>query len=378
MPMNLSKISSYFEYENKKALTKDEISRSRKRFFSKIKDEFVTTDDGTLSLKFEDTMHSKIGALKESLNVYSIPSRISNRERLLDICSGFGYNTLYAVHLNPNLKADMIEKFWEISATSLFLILPKNYSFLEKDFQRVKGAIENRLGEMGIIKNIFHEKDENINLYIGEAEHLLLDIKERYDAVFFDPYKDTVSPELYTVEFAKLMSEKLKEGGMISSYVSSYGLRSALSNFLNIGRVDLPLKKVEGTSASFSKEELSIGTYEERVIALTDLGVPYRKFKTRSMILSKRSEERNLMRNRYLLSSSKRDIVNFEDAFNGKNEPLRKKLERFGLNKELVTYITCPQRKKCVCEKCEESYDTSSKRIKEMRRRIYRIKGANY
>ncbi|KYC49101.1 MAG: hypothetical protein AMQ22_01731 [Candidatus Methanofastidiosum methylothiophilum] len=133
--MDISKISDYFESENSKILTKKEIIESRRNFFLSIKDEFIVTDDGSLSLKFQDTMHSYIGALKERLHAYSIPSRIAERKKLLDICSGFGYNALYALNHNPKLNIDMVEKFWEISAVSLIIPLPESYSFLlpEKD-----------------------------------------------------------------------------------------------------------------------------------------------------------------------------------------------------------------------------------------------------
>ena len=47
--MDLSTIASYFALENKGSLTKKEIEESRREFFLGIKDEFIVTDDGTLS-----------------------------------------------------------------------------------------------------------------------------------------------------------------------------------------------------------------------------------------------------------------------------------------------------------------------------------------
>ncbi|MEN6378508.1 MAG: MnmC family methyltransferase [Methanofastidiosum sp.] len=372
--MDLSKITDYFESENNKALSKNEVTESRRDFFLSIKDEFIITDDGSLSLKFQDTMHSYIGALKERLHAYSIPSRIAERKRLLDICSGFGYNALYALHHNPKLKIDMVEKFWEISAVSLIIPLPENYSFLTPEFERIKGAVEHKLCEMGLIKNLAYENDPNLRLHIGEAEEVLFNMQDKFDVIFFDPYKSEVSPELFTIEFVKLMLERLEEKGIFLTYLSNYAIRSALSCYLNIGKVDLPLKKVEGTIASSYKEDLPIDPYEERIIALTELGVPYRKAGSPEEILLKRQEERVLMKNKYLLPSSKRNIVNFEDAFLGGDALLRKRLEDFGLTKESAEYIICPQNEECICKKCQKRYETSSERIREMRRRIYEIK----
>jgi tRNA U34 5-methylaminomethyl-2-thiouridine-forming methyltransferase MnmC len=376
--MELSIISDYFESENNKSLSKKEAIESRRDFFLDIKDEFIITDDGSLSLKFQDTMHSYIGALKERLHAYSIPSKIAERKRLLDICSGFGYNALYALYHNPKLEIDMVEKFWEISAVSLIIPLPENYSFLTLEFERIKGSVESKLHEMGLIKNLAYENDSNLRLHIGEAEEVLSKMQAKFDVIFFDPYKSEVSPELFTIESVKLIVDRLEENGIFLTYLSNYAIRSAISCYLNIGKVNLPLKKVEGTIASRSKEELPIDSYEEKIIALTELGVPYRKAETPEGILLKRLEERAFMKNKYLLPSSKRSIVNFEEAFSGSDLYLKKRLEDFGLTKESAEYIICPQKEECVCKKCQKRYVTSSERIREMRRRIYEIKNFNH
>ena len=78
-----------------------------------------------------------------------------------------------------------------------------------------------------------------------------------------------------------------------------------------------------------------------------------------------------------MLQSSKRNIVNFEDAFTGNDISLKKKLEEFGLTKETAEYIICPQKEGCICKKCVKRYNSSSERIREMRRRLYEIKGFN-
>lgn len=376
--MDISIIKEYFESENRKDLTPKEVLLERNNFFLKIKDQFILTQDGSLSLKFEDTMHSYIGAIKERLEAYTKPSRISEREKLLDICSGFGYNALNALYYNPSIKIQMVEKYWEISAVSLFIPIPENYSLMEEQFVRLKGAVEHRLHEMGFIKNLAYKNDPNITLHIGEAETVLEEIEGKFDVIFFDPYKADVSPELFTIDFVKQLLGKLDEKGIFLTYLSNYAIRSALSCYSNIGKVTLPLDKVEGTIASTSSEEQSLGQYEERIIALTELGVPYRKAKTPQEVLKGREEERKLMRNKFLLPSSKRNIVDFEAAFYGEDTKLKKRLEDFGLTKESAMYLICPQKEECICGKCKTRYKTSSERIIEMRKRILEIKGFNH
>jgi len=376
--MDISIIRNYFEYENKQNLSSKELLEERNNFFLEIKEQFIVTDDGSLSLKFEDTMHSYIGAIKERLEAYTKPSKISERERLLDVCSGFGYNALNALYYNPSLKIDMIEKFWEISAVCLFIPLPDNYSFLNESFERIKGSVEYQLHELGLIKNLAYKNDPNIKLHIGEAETVLQKIEDKFDVIFFDPYKSDVSPELFTIDFVKRLLDRLDEKGIFLTYLSNYAIRSALSCYSNIGKVRLPLDKVEGTIAAINREESSLGEYEERIIALTELGVPYRKANTPEEVLKGREEERKFMRNRYLLPSSKRNIVDFESAFFGEDTNLRKRLEDFGLTIESTQYILCPQKEDCICGRCSNRYITSSERIKEMRKRILEIKGFNH
>lgn len=376
--MDISIIRDYFEYENKQNLSSKEVLEERNNFFLEIKEQFIVTDDGSLSLKFEDTMHSYIGAIKERLEAYTKPSRITEREKLLDVCSGFGYNALNALYYNPSLKIDMIEKFWEISAVCLFIPLPENYSSLNEQFERIKGSVEYELHNLGLIKNLAHKNDPNIKLHIGEAETALLKINDKFDVIFFDPYKSNVSPELFTIDFVKQLLGKLDKNGIFLTYLSNYAIRSALSCYSNIGKVRLPLDKVEGTIAAINREESSLGEYEERIIALTELGVPYRKANTPEEVLKGREEERKFMRNKYLLPSSKRNIVDFESAFFGEDANLRKRLEDFGLTKESAQYIVCPQKEDCLCGRCKNRYKTSSERIKEMRKRIFKIKGFNH
>ncbi len=87
-------------------------------------------------------------------------------------------------------------------------------------------------------------------------------MNSKFDVIFFDPYKSEVSPELFTIEFVKQLLDKLDEKGIFLTYLSNYAIRSALSCYSNIGKVKLPLNKVEGTIATINREEASLGLYE--------------------------------------------------------------------------------------------------------------------
>ena len=94
-----------------------------------IKNNFlVRTDDGTYTIKSEngnELMHSRVGALTEAFEKFALPSDIRNLKspRVLDLCSGLGYNTLAALIHNENCLIDMIEIINPASAIFPIFIL---------------------------------------------------------------------------------------------------------------------------------------------------------------------------------------------------------------------------------------------------------------
>jgi len=136
----------------------------------------------------------------------------------LDICSGLGYNTASCIEClgdEVNIKIDMVEISLETLALTLLLEAPlESYRIIQK-------SVEDKLYGDGNIKCRHFEEEvpENIriDIHIDDARVAvgnLVDDKT-YDAIFLDPFSPLKSPELYTVEFFRLLKSLLKPDGII-------------------------------------------------------------------------------------------------------------------------------------------------------------------
>ncbi|MBP2201388.1 tRNA U34 5-methylaminomethyl-2-thiouridine-forming methyltransferase MnmC [Methanococcus voltae] len=308
-------------------------------------DMLVKTDDGTYTLKSEDTdelMHSRVGALTEGIEKFAIPSMVEMRDscNILDLCSGMGYNAMACLSKNKNCNIDMVE----ISKETLFLSLCLDIPL--KEHELIKEAyfeFFNNFNDIDIDKDIDKDmvKKEsnskrdvngNIQVFNDDARVILQKMPNNYyDIVCHDAFSPARDPVLYTVEFLDLMYKKLKDGGMVISYSSSIPFRSALfeigynvyegvsvgrkrgitiafkgkpiyhticnnDNAINENKLDKNENDNHNTNNNCELQRIS--EVDERLIALSPIGIPYYDEK-----LDKTSEEiifnRDIMRDEF-------------------------------------------------------------------------------
>ncbi|MBP2172695.1 MnmC family methyltransferase [Methanococcus voltae] len=308
-------------------------------------DMLVKTDDGTYTLKSEDTdelMHSRVGALTEGIEKFAIPSMVEMRDscNILDLCSGMGYNAMACLSKNKNCNIDMVE----ISKETLFLSLCLDIPL--KEHELIKEAyfeFFNNFNDIDIDKDIDKDmmKKEsnskrdfngNIQVFNDDARVILQKMPNNYyDIVCHDAFSPARDPVLYTVEFLDLMYKKLKDGGMVISYSSSIPFRSALfeigynvyegvsvgrkrgitiafkgkpiyhticnnDNAINENKLDKNENDNHNTNNNCELQRIS--EVDERLIALSSIGIPYHDEK-----LDKTSEEiifnRDIMRDEF-------------------------------------------------------------------------------
>lgn len=201
-----------------------------------------------------------------------------------------------------------------------------------------------------------------------------------YDAVFLDPFSPLKSPELYSVEFFKTLKVLMKDDGMILTYTSAAPVRSALVEAgFHVGEGPSFGGK-KGTIASSSAENIDkqLSSLDERMIALTDTGAPFRDPKLKdsgSEINKKREKEREYVRNRYKFASTVRAPVylcrDLEDS--RLKRRVLKNLHYMGfegLNSSKSRFIVCPQFDRCICGRNCRTFDNSRDRILEMSKRL--------
>lgn len=265
----------------------------------------VKTDDGSMTLRSEaegELMHSTIGAVKESFEKFALPSEINKLKepKVLDLCSGLGYNCLAALAENRKALIDMLE----ISPEMIFLSRYINNTIPEKEI--LNGALDSFF---------LNKKDDQINIYCGDARKLLQERKPSlYDLVFHDGFSPANAPQLYTAEFLTLLYSKMSEHALLLSYSSSIPFRSALINSgFYIGEGPSVGRKRGITLASIKKNDERVQSRlsfrDEKLIALSSIGIPYgdKNFQMTSYeIHNIRQEKRDLYKKMHPLLSTKK------------------------------------------------------------------------
>jgi chorismate dehydratase len=267
------------------------------------KNYLLTTDDGSSTLfleEYEQAMHSMSGAYEESLLKHIIPSKILlNKDaglKVLDIGFGLGYNVLALmnefINSQKSVKLDIIS-------------LEKDKYFSE--FMMNLKFNDSRDIIYGFIREVYISGEGNyhgINLKIlfGDARDTLQQLTGiKFHAVFQDPFSPSKNPELWTVDYFRLIKDLLENSGIITTYSSADQIRRAMIEAgLRIGRGPSVGKKREGTLASASDMITEINANEItellKNIKSTSYKDPCLNF-TRETILENRIIEMKKIRN---------------------------------------------------------------------------------
>ncbi len=367
-------------------------SKYRKELFLQTKDYFVKTDDGSYSIKSRlinnkvETLHTQSGAISESFKKFIAPLKLDYNEdiAILDICAGLGYNSSAAIfdflkHTDntTNLKIDMVEISPETLAAGMIVPSP----IAEHDI--VKKAIESQLILSGFaslnLEKTSIPENININVFIEDARLTVQSLPDNtYDAIFLDPFSQTMAPELFSCDLFREFNRLIRDDGIVTTYTSSAPVRGGfLEAGFHIGEGPVFGRFQGGTIASLNPDVLlkSLNINDERRVALSDVGVPFRDITLNSSskeIVDKRNEERALKRHHSLISSAvKTPIFLGEDM---DDEPLKRRVERnlakvniSGVKSEEAYYIIDAQN-----DYSEKStYEHNSRdRILEMNKRL--------
>jgi tRNA U34 5-methylaminomethyl-2-thiouridine-forming methyltransferase MnmC len=220
----------------------------------------------------------------------------------------------------------------------------------------------------------------HIDVHIGDARKVLGRLNKTFNTVFLDPFSPAKSPELYSLQFFQLLKKLVSDDGMILTYTNAAPVRYALIHAgFNVGAGPMVVGK-EGTIASNDADILlkPLSSDDERMIALSDAGTPYRdpELNLEPVIISEnRQKERISIRGNYKLASTVRTPLYLYNSI--KNERMRrrvkKQLIKIGIedfNSPGSRFIVCPQFNKCICFCGQGRFKNSGDRIKEMERRM--------
>jgi tRNA U34 5-methylaminomethyl-2-thiouridine-forming methyltransferase MnmC len=352
----------------------------------------VKTDDGSYTLNSNsrngnsETMHTYHGAITESLEKFVKPARLEGKGkvRVLDICSGLGYNAASCIEFlddETEIEIDMVEISKETVAASLLIENPV------ESYEIIKMVIEEKLFEEEIIGFKFHKSEIpdriNISIYLNDARDVVkgFEGKNRYDAVFLDPFSPSKCPELYTLEFFLKLKNLLQDDGIILTYTSAAPVRSAMIIAgLHVGEGPKFGRKSGGTVAAkkFEIIEKSLSCNDERMVALSDAGIPFRDpqlNESSDEIINMRETERKSVRGvQRFASTVKTPLYLYKNVEDSRLKIRVIKNINLLLIDNLIydksAYVVCPQFEECICSCRTGKIDSSSGRINEMIKRL--------
>lgn len=402
----LSLIREWFEMEKKGDVN------AFKWVSHKMKKYLVKTDDGTYTLRSNEfnssfeTMHTSSGAYLEAKEKFVNPAGFQGKKKItiLDICSGLGFNSAAALEIILNsaqrvvdeieiddvekeigveIEIDMVEISLETLAASLIIPSPSDSHAV------IKKAIENYLITHEHLK--FPQEDKKIphnveiSVYCKDAREMVTELppNKKYDAIFLDPFSPAKSPELYSYDFLLKLSSLLKSDGLILTYTAAAPVRYSLINIgLHVGEGPA-MGRSGGTIASYdlNKVSKSLSENDERMIALSDAGIPYKDPELTdngNEISKRRQKERIALRGKYKMASTVKTPIYL--ARNIDDERTKRRvlnhLKIFGiddLNSKKARFLVCPQFNQCICNCKGERPSNSRERVKEMEKRLNSI-----
>jgi tRNA U34 5-methylaminomethyl-2-thiouridine-forming methyltransferase MnmC len=241
------------------------------------------TADGSFTFfseTFNEDFHSIYGARQEAQKKFVEPCELPQKAQLgedlflLDLCYGLGYNTACALEtiwqINPHCQI-----YW--IGLEFDLLVPQEAIAcgLFSDFSPLVIDVLKKIAQNQEIKtDNFQGK-----LLIGDARISINEvIKSRFksDAIFLDPFSPPKCPQLWTVEFLKLVSNCLKPTGKIATYSCAASVRKALLLAgLYIGSTPNVGRRTPSTIASF-QDEFEDLSQEEIEHLQTRASIPYR------------------------------------------------------------------------------------------------------
>ena len=181
----------------------------------------IITEDGSPTLynkEYDETYHSKSGAIEETVEKFIKPCRIkelakSGKLRILDVCFGLGYNAIAAIDAaldsNKDCEIEIVSLEKELFLDKLKELNPnlKHYHIIEKlQFDPITNSYT------------YEEKHIYLKIKIGDARETIKKVNGKFGAVFLDPFSPKKNPELWTAEFFQEIFKRMIKESILATY----------------------------------------------------------------------------------------------------------------------------------------------------------------
>lgn len=262
------------------------------------------TDDGSytfFSEEFDELFHSHSGAKQEAQYKFIEPCQIKekitikNTIKILDICYGLGYNTATCLEtiwkINPEIKIELLALENDINVPLQAIDANLLNNFSDWVVHNLNNLANNHKIETKTLKG---------QLLLGDARQTIQTVINQNfqaDAIFLDPFSPPKCPQLWTVEFIKLVSQCLEKEGYLATYSCAASVRTALQlTGLKIGATRSVGRRSPGTIANWNGNNLPLLSQQEKEHLQTRAAIPYRDptlKDTAQTIKERRQKEQN-------------------------------------------------------------------------------------
>ncbi len=249
----------------------------------------ILTGDGTPTLVHSvhgEACHSRSGAWTQARERYARGCRLQERAsqggltslRLLDVGTGIGLNVAAALQAVATSGVELVVHSLERDPS----VLLRAHELLDQfpeDARRwvepVVRAIQEALAAperaaSGVVLTAPGGVRARLHLHVGDARTTLgsLSPRERFDAVFLDPFSPRVEAELWEPAFLAAIAARMANGSWLATYSVSLAVRAGLAAAgLRVGSGPAVGAKHEGTLASPDEEPPPLAPRTARRVA---------------------------------------------------------------------------------------------------------------
>jgi tRNA U34 5-methylaminomethyl-2-thiouridine-forming methyltransferase MnmC len=184
--------------------------------------------DTLYSTEYQQTFHSKHGALTETEHVFldgtGVKQRVAAREptRILEVGFGTGLNFWATVRHSRAASTSLHYVALEKHLLPAVTLAQLNHSQLFEDIEDIRRAFltwRSDLPDPISDSTLRWEFDDRLQLEIVVGDATGVEIPQRdYHAIYHDPFSPAANPELWTQEFFARLHNVLTLGGRLATY----------------------------------------------------------------------------------------------------------------------------------------------------------------
>jgi tRNA U34 5-methylaminomethyl-2-thiouridine-forming methyltransferase MnmC len=239
------------------------------------------TADGSFTFfseTFQEAFHSASGAQQEAeqkfVQACQLPALVQQQDSitLLDVCYGLGYNTAAALTatwlVNPHCHIHLV-------ALELDPQVPRQ-ALTDNLLQAWPPAVQSALAQL-VQQGRLQTPTLTAEILWGDARQTLLPLPPlAADAIFLDPFSPPKCPQLWTVEFIRLLAHHLGPTGALATYSCAASVRTAFGLAgLSFGPTPQVGRRSPGTLAQWTDQGLRPLSPAEREHLQTRAAIPY-------------------------------------------------------------------------------------------------------